>query len=39
MAVFGAYHAALGEPVFRFDATIDHRAGDGMIDARPGGRG
>src|SRR5262249_25450669 len=31
MAVFGEYHAALGELIFRFDGTIDHRAGDGML--------
>jgi adenylate cyclase len=31
MEVFGAYHEALGELVFRFDGTIDHRAGDGMM--------
>jgi class 3 adenylate cyclase/CheY-like chemotaxis protein len=31
LEVFGAYHEALGELVFRFDATIDHRAGDGMM--------
>jgi class 3 adenylate cyclase len=31
MDVFGAYHEALGELVFQFDATIDHRAGDGMM--------
>jgi class 3 adenylate cyclase/CheY-like chemotaxis protein len=31
MAVFGDYHQALGELIFRFDGTIDHRAGDGMM--------
>jgi class 3 adenylate cyclase/CheY-like chemotaxis protein len=31
MEVFGAYHAALGELIFRYDGTIDHRAGDGMM--------
>jgi class 3 adenylate cyclase len=31
MEVFGAYHAALGELIFRFEATIDHRAGDGLL--------
>jgi adenylate cyclase len=31
MEVFDAYHRALGELIFRFDATIDHRAGDGMM--------
>jgi adenylate cyclase len=31
MAVFDAYHAALGELIFQYDATIDHRAGDGMM--------
>jgi adenylate cyclase len=29
--VFDAYHRALGELVFQFDATIEHRAGDGMM--------
>lgn len=29
--VFGAYHEALGELIFRHDGTIDHRAGDGMM--------
>jgi class 3 adenylate cyclase/CheY-like chemotaxis protein len=31
MAVFSAYHAALGELIDRHDGTIDHRAGDGML--------
>jgi class 3 adenylate cyclase/CheY-like chemotaxis protein len=31
MAVFDAYHRALGELIFAHDATIDHRAGDGMM--------
>ena len=31
MEVFGAYHETLGELIFRFDGTIDHRAGDGMM--------
>ena len=29
--VFDAYHRALGELIHRFDATVDHRAGDGMM--------
>ena len=31
MEVFGEYHAALGELVFRYDGTIEHREGDGMM--------
>lgn len=31
MEVFDAYHRALGELIHRFDATIDHRAGDGVM--------
>jgi class 3 adenylate cyclase len=31
MEVFDAYHRALGELIYQFDATIDHRAGDGMM--------
>lgn len=31
MEVFDTYHKALGELIFEFDATIDHRAGDGMM--------
>ena len=31
MEVFATYHQTLGELIFRFDATIDHRAGDGMM--------
>ncbi len=31
MTVFGAYHEALGELIFRHDGTISHRAGDGLL--------
>jgi adenylate cyclase len=31
MAVFSAYHDAMGRIVAEFDGTIEHRAGDGMI--------
>jgi len=31
MAVYAEYHQALGELIHRFDGTIDHRAGDGMM--------
>lgn len=31
MEVFDTYHRELGELIFRYDATIDHRAGDGMM--------
>ncbi|MFQ6172934.1 adenylate/guanylate cyclase domain-containing protein [Oryzobacter sp. R7] len=31
MDVLGAYHAALGELVFRYEGTLEHFAGDGML--------
>ena len=31
MAVLGQYHAALGELVHRFEGTIEHFAGDGLM--------
>jgi adenylate cyclase len=31
MAVFAAYHDAMGRVVADFDGTIEHRAGDGMV--------
>ena len=31
MDVLGAYHAALGELVFRYEGTLEHFAGDGLM--------
>ena len=31
MEVFAEYHRVLGELIYQFDATIDNRAGDGMM--------
>ena len=31
MEVLAAYHAALGELVFRYEGTLEHFAGDGML--------
>ena len=31
LVILAAYHAALGELVFRYEGTLEHFAGDGML--------